>query len=216
VAPTATVAPTDAPVLKPTVSGLTWPALLNADKPYQPVNTATWSLQIGGLVSEPLTYTLQQLRDFPKITQNRRWITAMGWTVRAPWEGVLLQHLLDKVRPTANATHILQEDVQGNQEYLPLKEALNQRLLLVYGVNNKPLDFLHGGPVQLMVFNRYHYKGLGQLAKITLVSEEDPTVAVASEQQGYSRSGDIVPMMMYAWDLRTSKPIKHSGEVTDY
>jgi len=193
-----------------------WPAMVDGENPPLPFDLNSWQLEIDGLVAEPKQYTFAQLRDFPKITQNRRWITAMGWTMRAPWEGVLLQHLLDKARPSGEANFILQESITGQKEYLPLREAQNQRVLLAYGSNNRFFNFLYGGPLVAMVFNRYSYKGLAQLSRLTLVAEQDPEIKIASETRGYSRDGEVVPALMYAWDMRTGKPVKHSGEITEY
>jgi sulfoxide reductase catalytic subunit YedY len=179
------------------------------------VDLATWNLEIGGLVSEPRSYRFSELLDgFPKITQNRRWVTVMGWTTRAAWDGVLLQHLVDKARPSSEVQWIRQEDLLGHVEYLPFRETLHQRALLAYGVGGQRLPTLYGGPLMTMVFHRYSYKGLGQLRRLDLVAE--PGQNYSQGAFGWDPHGEIQPSTAYAWDLKTKKPLRHAGEITDY
>ena len=40
-----------------------------------------WTLKVGGAVSHPGTYTLDQIRALPKTTQNTRHVCVEGWDV---------------------------------------------------------------------------------------------------------------------------------------
>jgi DMSO/TMAO reductase YedYZ molybdopterin-dependent catalytic subunit len=191
-------------------AGFSWPAtLLNLPAP--PEN---WQLTVGGEVQQPLTLTLEELqKTFPVKIQSRRWVSVHGWSVRAQWEGFLLQHLVEKVRPVNGVRYVKQTSLSGEVETLALKEALIHRTLLCFQANGRPLTPLYGGPLQLMCFHRYSYKGLGQLASIEFVSDDAP---LRSQQLGLPAHGEFTPGQYLAVDLNEMRPIKRSAEVEDY
>jgi DMSO/TMAO reductase YedYZ molybdopterin-dependent catalytic subunit len=186
---------------------------------FEPNPFPGWSLSVEGLVQTPRQYMENQLKSLPHITQNRRLVSADGWTYRTEWMGIPLQHLVEAVRPTMQATHLRQENLTGDVSFLPLTELLRSRPLLCVGVGNQPLPPVYGGPIRLLVFDRYSYKGLGQLSKLTFVSQQEAEQEMQQEtwvQRGYTAEGTIVPGRYYAFDLKRFRPVPHPGEVTIY
>ncbi|HEY9721638.1 MAG TPA: cytochrome b/b6 domain-containing protein, partial [Oscillatoriaceae cyanobacterium] len=61
---------------------------------------ADWRLEIGGLVAQPLSLSLAELRALPATTQTTRHVCIQGWTAFAEWRGVAVSELLARVRPT--------------------------------------------------------------------------------------------------------------------
>lgn len=174
-----------------------------------------WHLEVGGHLEKSRQYTLAELRNLPQVTQNRRIVSAEAWTYRTEWAGIPFHHLVEQVRPASHATVLKQTDLSGHVEYLPLQDALKSRAMLCYGVSGKPLSPLYGGPVRLLVFDRYCYKGLTQLARLDFIAPEEEGKGFWQER-GYSADGSIEPGKYYAFDLKRARPIPQPGEVTIY
>lgn len=173
----------------------------------------TWQVEVGGDVATPQTLTLETLATFPLSNQYRRIISIEGWSYRSRWEGIQLRHLVNHVRPAPGAQFIKQTNASGHVECLPLAVALSGEAILCTREAEKPLTALHGGPLRLLVFDRYCHKGLGQLTKLEFVSAE---CAGFGETLGYPADGKIKPGRFYAFDLKTFRPVDQPGEVTGY
>lgn len=209
---TAALQPADNKQEKPAKNALLdWPAsYLDGFTPTEPEN---WALEIGGLVEKPQAFTLKDFAQFTRIQQNRRLVFADGFTYRATWEGFVVQELLHRVSPKPEAQYLLQTNLNGQTECLPLKDLYTQRALFCLRVNGKSLPAIHGGQLRLMVFDRYAHKGLGQLAKLELVEEE---ITGYFATKGYDSTGIIQPGNYYASDLKSLQAIKSPGETTQW
>ena len=83
-----------------------WPVL---DLGVQPdVKPEKWHLRIGGLVENPVVFTLEQFRALPQeeFTSDIHCVTA--WSrYDNHWQGVSSKTLLDLVKPKPEARHII-------------------------------------------------------------------------------------------------------------
>ena len=156
---------------------------------------------------------MKALTGFTRIQQNRRIVFADGWSFRAQWEGLVISELLHRVSPRPEAQYLIQTDASGHVECLPLKDLYAQRALFCLRVSGIPLPDAYGGPLRLLVFDRYAHKGLGQLVRLEL--SETP-VSGHYESKGYPPDARIEPGPCYAADLRAMREIATPGEVVDW
>lgn len=190
---------------------LNWPAsYLDGFQAFDPEH---YRLEVCGLVEKPQEFTLKELSAFTRIQQNRRLVFADGWSYRSNWEGFVVHELLHRVSPKPEAKFLIQTNLAGHTECLPLKDLYTQRALFCMKVSGKSLPALYGGPLRLMVFDRYAHKGLGQITRLELSEEEIPGYFT---QKGYNAQGDIEPGNYYASDLQSIQSIKAPGEVTQW
>lgn len=190
---------------------LSWPVnYLGGFREFEPNH---FQLEVCGLVERPHVFSLQEILGFTRIQQNRRLVFADGWSYRSVWEGFVVQELLHRVAPRPQARFLLQTNMAGQRECLPIKDLYSQRALFCMRVGGKPLPALYGGPVRLMVFDRYAHKGLGQLVRLEL---SDKGIPGDFSEKGYSPEGGIEPGDCYAADLKTIQRIKMPGEVTQW
>jgi sulfite oxidase len=138
-----------------------------------------WKLTIDGEVNKPLEITLGDLKKkYPNKTyrmvlecggNGRSFFTPQArgnqWTNGgagcAEWTGVALADVLKAagVKPSAVYTAHTGTDVHlsGDPKRLtlsrgvPIKKANEQHSLLVWAMNGKPLDNIHGGPLRLII-----------------------------------------------------------------
>ena len=197
-------------------SGFPWPATYTEGSIARAATGTT--LSITGLVATPLTLTRDALLALGAVTVSRRMVSAQRWTYRGEWTGVPLKTLLEKSTPAAEATWLRQTDAAGHQECLRLADALAGDALICTQAGGRDLTPLYGGPLRLLVFDRYDYKGLGQLSELALI--DDATQAETSSfwaQQGYDAEGLIQPGPVYAFDLQAERDITTTtGEIIDW
>jgi sulfane dehydrogenase subunit SoxC len=162
------------------------------------VDPASFELSVGGLVSQELTLSLEDLRARPAVelevtmecAGNGRALlpgprpVSQPWLAEAvgtaAWRGTPLAPLLAEAGPLDNAREVvftgLDRGFEADQEQiyersLPLPEALREDVLLAYEMNGAPLLPQHGFPLRLVVPGWYGMTHVKWLTRITLVAE---------------------------------------------
>ncbi|MFJ3305748.1 molybdopterin-dependent oxidoreductase [Streptomyces sp. NPDC086549] len=137
---------------------------------------ADYRLSIDGLVDNPRTYTLADLRALPQTRLVKDVQCVTGWRVPGtPFEGVRLSHLLDAagVRGTGKAIRFTCFD-GAYTESLTLEQARRADVLVALRMQDKDIGHDHGGPVRLYVAPMYFYKSAKWLSGITVTDHVQP------------------------------------------
>jgi DMSO/TMAO reductase YedYZ molybdopterin-dependent catalytic subunit len=134
---------------------------------------ATWKLEIGGLVGEPMTLSYADLRALPRTSQVRDFHCVTGWSVdHVHWTGVRLTDVFDRVKPQRGARGVRFESAEiPYVDYLTLDQASLHDVLLAYEMNGKPLAREHGAPVRLVIPEMYGYKNVKWVSRVDLVDD---------------------------------------------
>ncbi|MEB3286407.1 MAG: molybdopterin-dependent oxidoreductase [Vampirovibrionales bacterium] len=207
----------DAPAL-PDAPAFSWPATYRFGG-LQNLKPEEWSLNTTGMIEKPTRFVYRNILALPQSTQERRWISPDGWSIKASWQGVLLEELVKRIHPEFLRPEFLkpefsdlgniwinQENAQGEKEHMLLKDLIEGKALLCHKVNGQPLPWLYGGPVALMVFDRYNYKGLGQISELCF-EETAPERPSRHKLKGYPEDGAIAAGDYYAFDLQAFRPL---------
>ena len=59
------------------------------------------------MVANPISYSLEELRNLPSRSQITRHDCVEGWSAIAKWTGVQLSALLDEAQPKPNARYVV-------------------------------------------------------------------------------------------------------------
>ncbi len=136
---------------------------------------ATWTLGVGGLVERPLTLSYSDLRSLPRAEQVSTFHCVTGWSVQdVHWAGVRIRDLLDAATPQAQAGAL--RFVSAEQPYvdfLTMKQALLDDVMLAYEMDGKPLPREHGAPLRLVIPEMYGYKNVKWVERIDVVPHEE-------------------------------------------
>jgi DMSO/TMAO reductase YedYZ molybdopterin-dependent catalytic subunit len=156
--------------------------LMPRDADYQALlknGFADWKLEVGGLVEKPTAFTLAELRAMPSRTQITRHDCVEGWSSIGKWKGVPLAHLLEQVRPLANAKYVLfrcadsmENPAAGDSRYyesVDLDDAYHAQTVLAYELNDQPLPVSNGAPVRARIERQLGYKHAKYLMKVELI-----------------------------------------------
>ena len=165
--------------------------------------THPWTVEIGGLVHNPKTYTIEELLSrFPQQDRIYRLRCVEAWSMVIPWQGFPLANLLKEVEPTSAAKYVRflsvldPKDMPGQeqpfypwpyQEGLRLDEAMNDLAILATGLYGDPLPKQDGAPIRLVVPWKYGFKSIKAIVKIDLVTDQPATLwsSVASNEYGF-------------------------------
>jgi DMSO/TMAO reductase YedYZ molybdopterin-dependent catalytic subunit len=136
---------------------------------------ANWRLTIDGLVSKPLSLSLDEIKRLPVRTQVTQHSCDEGWNAIGQWTGVPLAPLLVMagLRPEARfiVFHCLDEMTEGEFYYesIDLFDAFHPQTILAYGMNGKPLPVAHGAPLRLRVERQIGYKNAKYVTRVEAV-----------------------------------------------
>jgi sulfane dehydrogenase subunit SoxC len=178
------------------------------------VDPETFSLEIGGAVEQPMTLTLDALKQRDHTAEpitfecagngralleprpvSQPWLTEAVGT--AEWGGTPLAPLLAEAGPSTSAVEVLfsalDQGVEGDvpQAYeraLPIAEARDA--LLVYEMNGAPLPPQHGFPLRLVVPGWYGMQNVKWLTRITVLEEPFTGYQNAVSYRLYSADGE--------------------------
>lgn len=151
------------------------------------VNPALWRLEIGGMVANGRTYTIDELKAMSSVTQETTLMcisnqVGMGLMSNAVWKGVPLRALLEVAGVNPNGKKVLLHGVDNYTDTFPLEKAMNPTTLVVYEMNGEPLPDHHGAPARVLVPGYYGEKNVKWVTRIE-VAEGDAKGFY--EQQGW-------------------------------
>lgn len=138
-----------------------------------------WTLRVDGLVDNPLTLSIAQLRSLEARTQITMHSCDEGWNAIAQWKGVPLGQLLKLAAPTTRAQYAVfhcmdkREDGQQYYESIDLFDAFHPQTILAYEMNGQPLPVAYGAPLRLRVETQIGYKNAKYVDRIELADRLD-------------------------------------------
>ncbi len=134
-----------------------WPVLHYGSVPT--VDVATWDFRVWGDVEEPFTFTWQEFREMPRKSIHRDIHCVTRWSrLDMDFEGVPIQHILERARPKPSARFVVEHAEQGYTTNLPLDILDDEDVLLADMADGEPLTPEHGYPLRLVVPKRYFWK----------------------------------------------------------
>jgi DMSO/TMAO reductase YedYZ molybdopterin-dependent catalytic subunit len=140
-----------------------------ADDP-DPVDPATWTLSVEGLVDRPLELGVGDLDS----TGERRALLdcTSGWYAERDWQGVRLGDLLSEAGVRADAAWVTVRSVTGYRWSLPLDEA--NEVLLATHLSGKRLTHGHGYPIRLVAPGRRGFQWVKWVETVDVRRRPDP------------------------------------------
>ncbi|WP_072622370.1 protein-methionine-sulfoxide reductase catalytic subunit MsrP [Spirulina major] len=162
-------------------------------KAAQTLPTNPWTLAVTGLVKNPRTYDLDDLRNtFDLEERIYRFRCVEAWSMVLPWVGFPMRKIIEAVEPTSNAkfvrfTSFYDEKITPGpgfhlgslpwpyQEGLRIEEMANDLAFFAVGIYGKELPKQHGAPIRAVLPWKYGFKGAKSIVKIEFVAEQPAT-----------------------------------------
>ncbi len=164
-----------------------WPVL---DLGVQPniVPPRVWKLDIGGLVENPLTWTLDEFMALPQEDFVSDIHCVTQWSrFDNHWKGVSARRIMELVRPKVEARHVIFHSYDGYTTNVKREVFEEPDVLLAHSWEGKPLPRDHGGPVRVVIPSWYFWKSAKWVTRIEFAAEDRPGFW---EVRGYHNAGD--------------------------
>ncbi len=153
-----------------------------------PVDLATWTFRVFGLVDAPVSLTWEQLQALPRKREVVDIHCVTRWSkLDTAWEGVPIRAILDLAGVRPEATHAVAHCEQGYTTNLPLAVLDDEDVLLADTYDGAPLEPEHGYPLRLLVPKRYFWKSAKWIRGLELL---DHDVRGFWERYGYHNDAD--------------------------
>lgn len=142
-----------------------------------------WRLTVEGLVTRPLSFSLEELERLPLHTHITLHACEEGWSYIAEWTGVRLSSVLDLVGTRPEARYVVFVPYANPSQHtgvlrvlwdsIDMADALHPQTLLASGMNGQKLPADHGAPVRLRVARQLGYKNTKYLSRIIVTDDRD-------------------------------------------
>lgn len=130
---------------------------------------AAWRLAVDGMVARPASFSLPQLKSFPRRSQITHLACEEGWSYIAEWIGAPLAHVLELVETLPQARYVVYRSFQpGWWESIDMADALHPQTLVTYGMNGDELPVRFGGPLRLRLPRQLGYKNVKYINRLTV------------------------------------------------
>lgn len=137
-----------------------------------------WTLSVGGMVDNPLTLTLEDIRGLPQRTQITRHDCVEGWSAIGEWTGPQLSHILEQAGVQEGARYAIfrcADNLYGADYYesCDLDDAFHPQTIAAHLLNGDPLPEQNGAPLRMRIERQLGYKHAKYLTGIELVASLD-------------------------------------------
>jgi DMSO/TMAO reductase YedYZ molybdopterin-dependent catalytic subunit len=134
----------------------------------QQIDVDTYSLEITGLVDQPLSLTYDQLRCMPKVTETPTLVCPQTFFDTAEWSGVRLAYILKLAGVQEGATNVRMSGADGYYANISLEDAMRPESFLAYEWEGEPLPIMHGFPLRAVLPDIYGSQWVKWLLEIEI------------------------------------------------
>ena len=145
------------------------------------IDISTWTLPIIGMVENPMVLTLDDIRNNYEPQSEYVTLSCISNRVGGDlisttwWTGVSLQKIIDDLKPQPEARYLNITSGDGFHETVDLDTiASDERIMLCYEWDGKPLPFDHGFPLRIWLPDRYGMKQPKWITGMEVTSEYNP------------------------------------------
>jgi len=163
-----------------------WPVLHYGSVPS--TDLSTWDFKVTGEVQNPFSFTWDEFKAMPRKAVHTDIHCVTRWSrLDADFEGVPIQHLLERAGPKEAARFVLAHCEQGYTANLPLDVLDDDDVLLCDIADGAPLTPDHGYPLRLLVPKRYFWKSAKWIRGLQFLTHDQLGFW---ERYGYNNNAD--------------------------
>jgi DMSO/TMAO reductase YedYZ molybdopterin-dependent catalytic subunit len=152
-------------------------------------NMNKWTLTIDGDIAQSLILTWDDVLKLPSIEVKSDFHCVERWSVRnLKWFGIHFQDLVRIVNPNKTVKYVFFTCYDGYTTSLDLDCLLEDNVLLAYKLNNEWLEIPLGGPLRLIIPDKYAYKSAMWIKRITFTQVLELGYW---EKKGYSDTANV-------------------------
>ena len=188
------------------------------------LTTDPWSVEIGGLVDRPGSYSVDDLAPANALEERiYRLRCVEAWSMVIPWIGVPLASVLQKAGVGSGAKYVAfetlvrPEEMRGQQraildwpyrEGLRIDEAMHPLTILATGLYGDVLPNQNGAPIRLVVPWKYGFKSIKSVVRITLTDTQPNCTWQDLQPSEYGFYANVNPQVDHPrWSQATERRV---------
>jgi DMSO/TMAO reductase YedYZ molybdopterin-dependent catalytic subunit len=141
-------------------------------KRLQQSSFAAWHLTIDGMVARPASFSVDEIRAFPRRTQITHLACEEGWSYIAEWTGAPLSYMLDRVGARPDARYVIYRSFEKYwEDSIDMVDALHPQTLIAHTMNGADLPVAFGGPLRMRVPRQLGYKSVKYITRLTVTDK---------------------------------------------
>ena len=141
----------------------------SAPKPHPDAGFSDWRLEVNGMVANPASLSLSDLKAFPFRSQITEIACEEGWSYIAEWIGTPLIDILNAVGILPQARYVVYFSIQNDWwDSIDMDDALHPQTFLTWGMNDGDLPTSFGGPLRMRVPRQLGYKSVKYITRLTV------------------------------------------------
>jgi sulfoxide reductase catalytic subunit YedY len=170
-----------------------------------------WTVEVAGLVNQPKTYDLDDLkRSFPLEERLYRFRCVEAWSMALPWLGFPMRLLVEAADPQPEAKYVRFTSYYNSEitvgpgvfsgfypwpytEALTLPEMTNELAFFAVGIYGRQLPKQHGAPLRAVLPWKYGFKGAKSIVKIEFTANRPATFWNTVQGNEYKFESNVEP-----------------------
>ena len=122
------------------------------------IDGATYKLEVGGLVDDKRSWTLDELRAMPQEQQITRLVCVEGWSAIGSWTGVRLSAFLKRIGADTRAKYLWFQCAEGYANTIDMPTALHPQTQMTFKFENDILPRKYGFPIKIRMPTKLGFK----------------------------------------------------------
>jgi DMSO/TMAO reductase YedYZ molybdopterin-dependent catalytic subunit len=147
------------------------------------VDGTTWKLEVGGLIDNKKSWTLDELNALPQERQITRHICVEGWSAIGDWTGIPLRDFLKRIGADTRAKYVWFQCAEGYSNTIDMATALHPQTQLTLKFGNETLPRAYGFPMKCRMPTKLGFKNPKY---ITAMYVQNNDAGGYWENQGYN------------------------------
>jgi DMSO/TMAO reductase YedYZ molybdopterin-dependent catalytic subunit len=147
------------------------------------VDAADYKLEVGGLIDNKESWTLEQLYALPQETQVTRHVCVEGWSAIGKWTGVRLSEFLRRLGADTRAKYVWFQCAEGYSNTIDMATALHPQTQLSFKFGDEILTRKYGFPMKCRMPTKLGFKNPKY---ITALYVQNNDAGGYWENQGYN------------------------------
>jgi DMSO/TMAO reductase YedYZ molybdopterin-dependent catalytic subunit len=124
----------------------------------KPVDSATWKLELAGLIADKRPWTARQIYQLPEQEIIIRHVCVEGWDYIGQWSGPNLRSFFERVGADLSAKYVYFHCADDYTESIDMATALHPQTILATRYANETIADPFGFPLRLRTSTKLGYK----------------------------------------------------------
>jgi DMSO/TMAO reductase YedYZ molybdopterin-dependent catalytic subunit len=135
------------------------------------VDSATYKLELSGLIRDKAAWTLDKLYALPQTSQVTRHICVEGWSAIGKWGGITFKTFLERVGADMTARYVGFKCADDYYTSIDMPTALHPQTLLTFKFADELLPTTYGFPMKLRIPTKLGFKNPKHIAAIFVTND---------------------------------------------